>query len=490
MRGMRFFVALVFVVSQFLVVPIASANDTGETELVSARPAITEVQIADGDEFVELHNPSDEPLSLAGMLLKYRGGGASYATLADLNAIIMEPRQFLVFGHFTKPIENVISFSTALNNTKGEVLIIDSMDLDAVLDVVAWGNITLESGYHFYVKPSDIPPVGNSLQRCFFEGELRRPEPVDTSLDFLIYENDLSTPFAGIDCLIPVPVEPVTDCSGVIINEIGANLSSQFVEVYNPTDEALPLAGCKLQTNRSSKTYTFIQESIPPGTYVTVFIEDTELTLTKTTTGTVYFLTSDGLVETDVMEYSELDADTSWARFETGWYQTYSLTPGEENIDEAYPPCDDGYFRNLETGRCNLVQVDILTPCSIGQYRSLETNRCRNILTQALLKPCSEGQYRNQETNRCRKVSATSSSLKPCASNQYRSPETNRCRKKEVGSVPNAAYKVQSVADDDMVFAGWWALGGVGALAGSYAGWEWRRELMNLRSRLIRLFSR
>ncbi len=500
MRGIRIFITLVFACSQLFAIPAvsaleveptdASAGVETETEFTKVRPVITELQVADADEFVEIYNPSDEELELSGLLLRYRGGGANYVTLANLDTITMGPKQFMVFGHFAQPREYTVAFTNALNNSKGEVQIIDTAETSQLIDVVAWGDVSIESGYHYYVEPADIPPAGNSLQRCFVDNELWYPEERNTKYEFTVYVNDFPTPSLGIECPALESIEVAVDCSGVVINEIGANLDEQYIELYNSTNETLSIAGCLLQTNRNSNTYAFDEVNLGPGEYFEVNIADTNLTLTKTTTGTVYLLSSDGLVETDVQTYSDLDKETSWSRFDTGWLQTYELTPGTQNIDQEYPECDSGYYRNFETGRCNIEVVNVLVPCAIGQYRSLETNRCRNSIVPSTLKPCNIGQYRNPETNRCRNVATANVSFKPCAANQERNPATNRCRKKETGSIPDAAYKVQAVSDSDMVFTGWWALGGVGALAGGYAGWEWRREMANTWSRLIGIFKK
>ena len=41
----------------------------------------------------------------------------------------------------------------------------------------------------------------------------------------------------------------------------------------------------------------------------------------------------------------------------------------------------------------------------------------------------------------------------------------------------SAAFAVEPVKDGGKAFIGWWALGGVGVLAGGYGVWEWRREM-------------
>lgn len=143
-------------------------------------------------------------------------------------------------------------------------------------------------------------------------------------------------------------------------------------------------------------------------------------------------------------------------------------------------PCAANQYRSLETNRCRLLTTatSSLVPCKSGQYRSTETNRCRSLgaSSSSSLTPCKPGQFRNPETNRCKSAASVTSALKPCTVGQERNPETNRCRK--IASTPPAAkFSVEPIKQSAEEFAGWWALGGIVAAAGTYGAWEWRREV-------------
>jgi len=469
-------------------VPNMSPDDSQVPELAPA--IITEVQTGGTDEFVELYNPNDEALPLTGLSLWYRGSGATVTQLVDLNGVVLQPKAFAVFGHVAAVTSPVVSFAKAsysLNDTIGEVLLGTSAAAGDVLDKVAWGNVAAADGYLFDGKAASAPPKNNSLQRCFVGDAVAITDPRDTSQEFLVYSNDLPTPFVGVACVLPEPAQPVNMCEGLRINEIAANTTDQFIELRNDSGQSLTLTGCQLQTNRSStKSYVFGDETVAPGELRTVYIRDTPLTLTKTTTGVVYVLSSDGQTEVDLQTYSNLASDTSWARNDDGtWMQTYAITAGMANSMQEYLPCDEGYVRNVDTGRCNkIVVATTLADCGDGKYRSEETGRCRAIPTASVLAACKLGQYRSEDTNRCRNI-VTASVQKPCKDNQYRSEETNRCRNLPVSSVPDAAFAVQPIKDTGTAFVGWWALGGVGLLAAGYGAWEWRTEIRRILQRLI-----
>ncbi len=452
----------------------------------TVKPIITEIQVSGDDEFVELYNPTESPMLLTGLSLWYRGSGTVITQLVNLNTIVLPPKEFAVFGHITGATitSGFVKASLSLNDSLGEIFIGSTASTENIIDKVSWGNVLSASGYVYDGEPALTPPKGKSLQRCFVNNVVSVTNPRSTRMEFLIYDNDLPTPFSGMNCIALPPPMNVIDCKGIVINEIGANIANQFIELYNVTDTPIQLAGCKLQTNRSSKTYGITIEELAAGEYRAISIADSGLTLTKTTTGTVYLLSSDGQTEDDAVSYSNLIEDTSWSRFVDGWRQTYTLTAGSENVDQPYLPCSEGYYRNLTTGRCNLIAADApLIVCTADQYRNPETGRCKKIevVTQT---PCRDDQYRSEETHRCRNV-VTASLRKPCKDNQYRSEETGRCRNLPAASVPDVAFAVQPVKSDSTVFVGWWALGGVGLLALGYGVWEWRREITSFMHQFI-----
>lgn len=283
----------------------------------------------------------------------------------------------------------------------------------------------------------------------------------------------------------------VNACDGVRLSEIAANYDPQFIEIYNASSKTVDISGCQLQTNRSETTsYVFAADTkLNVGAYLAIPIAQTELTLTKTTTGTVYLLNSDGSTEIDARSYENLDDATSLALVGGTWQQTFAVTPSSANQYQVYPPCEAGYSRNELTGRCNKdPEPTVLAPCGPGEYRNPETNRCRSIATTtSTLVPCDEGEYRNPETNRCKKIESSESTLQPCAEGYERNPDTNRCRK-VLGastSIPSADFPIEPVADTAKTFTAWWVLGGVLLLGLGYAGWEWRYEIVKSAKRLF-----
>ena len=297
------------------------------------------------------------------------------------------------------------------------------------------------------------------------------------------------------------PEIPKNSCDNFRLNEIAANVTNQFVEIVNSGETSASLGGCKIQTNRNSKIYIFGDVQLEGGEIISIEISETDLTLTKTTKGKVYFL-SEADEEVDAAEYENLKAETSWSRFEDIWKQTYAVTQNEANIFTEFAPCEAGYERNLETGKCKKIVTETeLATCAVNQYRNPETGRCKKYETEAVLAACAANQYRNPETGRCKKYE-TASTLAACAADQYRNPETNRCKKISTASAQltpckegyernletNRCRKVvsntganEALTDENSAkesqFMGWITLAAISSIAAVIVIYEFRNEI-------------
>lgn len=489
------------------VVPVQPARESEDPPIVSPPPiVIAQIQVGVSgnakDEYVALYNNGDEDVDITGWCVRNRNlVDFACFTGGDTDYILQAHAFIAVSSQLRTDTQTMqIVFQSCAANSGCIVASSDAVRLvdkdKQVIDTLEWSS--QPSGSYAIERQWDVTKTATLAvwvwrKQLIYYGYIVEPvECFDGTI--VLDESSCST-------LETVP------CDGIMINEIAANTDKQFVELYNPTDASLPLTGCRLQTNRSKTVvYTFGEGiSLQSKEYVVVYIEDTLLTLTKTAKGIVSLVSLDGVVEADSVSYANLASMTSWAIFDDGWKQTYTPTPGAVNSYAQYAVCDDGYYRNLTTGRCNkIIEATVLSDCGEGRERNPMTGRCRNVPTAKELSPCREGQYRNEETNRCRSILLAVSTLKPCADDQFRNPATNRCKKiassddvaladcgegrernpmtnrcRNVKSTtpPAAGFAVEPTEDTVSVFVGWWILGGVMAIALGYAGWEWREEI-------------
>lgn len=529
-------------------IPLQTSNDpaavggNSEREISTGGVIITEVrtQYASArEELIELFNNSDEDLDVSGWCVNYGATAIKSVCLRSdevgLVGLILPARSYVVLVSNSFSANNPtfgydFTFPYGLSNDDGSVILTNRSGEE--IDSVRWGSSSERAKPHGkgYVLRRVQDSLGVFVDSDNDTSDFSAVEPRETyEYGSLIEIIDMCVNIEGYQSIVPegyirhesngscADVSlPVRTCEGIIISEIAANVTDQFIELHNQTNESLDLGGCILQTNNSKAvTYILPDITLEAGGHEAVYIEDTDLKLTKTTTGVVYLLSADGKLETDSVKYSNLAKETSWALVGGNWEQTYKITAGGANQYAKYIPCDVGYWRNEETGRCNkIIEPATLVDCGEGRERNPATGRCRNIPVESMIAPCKEGQYRSEETNRCRSIASAVSSLKACADDQFRNPETNRCKKiassddladcgegRERNPETNRCRNVLAASTSTLPFApegvtetassmiGWWALGGVSLVAIGYAGWQWRWEVSRLVEKTRRSFA-
>lgn len=296
--------------------------------------------------------------------------------------------------------------------------------------------------------------------------------------------------------------------SEVLPNVSGADTGHEYVEIYNPNDEAVVLDGYTLRIGKTLEDVMQLSvggstASIPAHGYITYRDSDLGFTLLNTESSLQLSAPAGNVVS--YTSYSEAADDQSWSFVGGEWIYTNQLTPGSENlpmllladvpevagVTTSLQPCTAGKYRHPITNRCRNIESDtaLLVACDTDEYRNPETNRCRKTATlAAILTPCNDGYERNPETNRCRKLTSTASSLVPCLVGYERNVETNRCRKvsDSLTTLATPAKALGSSSGDTLKNA-LIITAGLGAL--SYGFYEWRSELLRALRRVVGLVS-
>lgn len=494
----------------FAVLPVY-ATETADT--ISA-VIISEVKLGGStgsdnipSEFVSLFNLTDNAVPLDGWKLEYinqtstpdgqfncQDADWSLHSSSKLLSMPEESQQILPHQAITLSTNG----RTLNNHTDGSIHLVDNSGV--VQDLVGWG----ESAPCSEGEATTTPPDSHSIARYL---DCARAFPADsnnngsdfTDLDLTNPEGSNGPPSLPAcqnneDADSGEPSEQLTTCEGVAISELlpnpaGTDTSHEFIELYNPTDSAISLSGCSLQTSASSKTYNFGSVSLKPDEYRTFYDSITGLTLPNSSGGTVWLLTPTEELQT-IAYPGDLDDNASWALADSSWQATYKPTPGATNVIEETKPCPAGQKRSPETGYCrNVVTLTTSTlgACPAGKVRNPATNRCRSITSSSSsLTPCKPGQTRNPATHRCKAIATlASASLKPCAPGQERNPATHRCRKITSANASSNLANVKDVASGSIASSPHWLLAGL-AIAGatSYGIYEWRQEALQFLSRL------
>ena len=476
--------------------PLKTDNSDKSTE---ENAPILISKISQDKKYVEMYNPTNQNVNLAGWKIEYYAGSGAKTVGKNFKDEVILANGFLVLSN-DKMLAGAIKFDNNLVLAQNNGSVVLSRSDGSVADTVGWGNNSKSAG-------SPIKGGVKIVWRCFIDGNII--DSKNNSTDFLSSkdsDNQEIVPYSRPNCKTPdskseSPKE-LNKCEGLKLSEIASNVDEQFIEIINSGEKTVITTGCKLTVGDSGVRENIGDIELNPGEFLTIKIKNTNLKLPKTK-GKVYLLDEVGS-KIDSAEYEKLAKSSSWSLIDDEWMQTFMITENSENIFKEYLDCQNGYERNAlgkcvkisvppvespcpvgqyrhpETRRCRKNEAEkTITPCKDGYYRSEETGRCRSIASAAAktLKPCPEGQFRNSSTGRCKKIASTDDIAKECPEGFERNPQTKRCRKIKSASMPtvsSAAAEVKQVAGATW---GWWVFGGVSLLAVGYGVWQWRWEI-------------
>lgn len=456
-------------------------------------------KISQDKKYVEIYNPTNQNVNLAGWKIEYYTGSGFKTVGKIFKDEVILANGFLVLSN-DKMLAGAIKFDNNLGLAQNDGSVVLSRSDGSVADTVGWGNNSKFAG-------SPIKGGVKIVWRCFIDGNII--DSKNNSTDFLSSKGSGSqeiAPYSRPNCKSPEskpePSKELNKCEGLKLSEIASNVDEQFIEIINSGEKTVITTGCKLTVSDSGVRENIGDIELNPGEFLTIKIKNTKLKLPKTK-GKVYLLDEAGS-EIDSAEYKKLTKSSSWSLIDDEWAQTFMITENSENIFKEYLDCQNGYERNVlgrcvkiaippvespcpvgqyrhpETRRCRKIEAaKTIAPCKDGYYRSEETGRCRSIASAAAktLKPCPEGQFRNSSTGRCKKIASTDDIAKECPEGFERNPQTKRCRKIKSANMPtvgSAAAEVKQIAGATW---GWWVFGGVSLLAVGYGVWQWRWEI-------------
>ena len=473
--------------------------------------------LADYDEFIEIYNPSIDPVDLAGYGLEYfnttNPTASQQPTQKPLFDYLLGAGSSLTLAKQPIQIANAKqSPLSSLSDTGGRLRLVTTEG--QVVDEVAWtnsqSNATATTVYPAIVYQCNASTAlcnsnrGQSIGRnkdadghyVLINPTWKLGVTTPESSELIAYPEPEPEPEVPAETPAVPPADPAqasVTCEGMVISELlpnpaGVDSGHEFIELYNTTNDIINLKGCALQTSTSTKKYSLPDLAVNPKTYLIFNDAVSGLTLTNTSGGTAWLLTP--TEELSTIQYpGGIDDDAAWAFVDGIWQITYSPTPAATNVAQPLKPCSDGQVRNPDTNRCQapvVASVAVLTPCKTGQERNPETNRCRAIgSTVNTVVACKAGQERNPETSRCRNA-GSDDGLTPCAEGQERNPDTNRCRKVSSGSGQTLGAVTDVKTPTSPNHPKWWlAIFAVIAALG-YAVYEWRKDIALWYRRVVR----
>lgn len=285
------------------------------------------------DEVVAIYNNSDTTINISGLALDYKSAtGKDWTT----RGTVPTGTQLAAWHEFIlaslQPADGKLSAGMA--QTGGNLRL--AANDKTTLDQLAWG--------------TGDSPVGQSVAAPKTSEQITRlpigsgPQLQDTGNNQADFANQLidgsqttspnSQPvsptnpqISGLSLqlteLLPDPVSPQTDSN------------DEFVELYNPNDTAVSLAGWKLRDG-GGKVFTFGGISLAPQQYFAIYSKQTKISLNNSG-DTITLLDPSGAEIDSTPNYGNAKAGLSWGLTEDGWTWTISPTPNDLN-SAALPP--------------------------------------------------------------------------------------------------------------------------------------------------------
>src|SRR3989344_6075155 len=253
---------------------------------------ITQIQITGGtgvtnNDFIEIYNPTTEPVELLGKFIVRRTkiGTSDFVVAFWSESTIIPPGKFYLLAHqdyTTIPVTPDFVFTEPLANDNGLAI---KQGSSTTIDSVAWGEATnaFIEGQVFSTNPS----ANNSLTRKFLDDQV--VDTQDNSLDFeilasnprnLAYVEPIPEPEPEPDPEEepepeeeqeePEPTPPVYSSAVVITefmpNPAGTDSGAEWVKLYSP--EFADISGWQLDDEGSDGVAGSTAFTIPANTHI------------------------------------------------------------------------------------------------------------------------------------------------------------------------------------------------------------------------------
>lgn len=363
-----------------LVIPLLLSLYAPASAQLTSTVVITEIQTGSltsaSQEFIELYNTTNQPIDISAWRLEYFSASAANfnnpSRVIQLHGILQPGKYYLAASTDYLTDQAFESFAATLAKTGGHVRLAspDTNNPSQLItqDLIGWGTAA-----HPEVAAASAPAEGTSLQRKVDEDGYFI-DSNNNSLDF--EKNLLPNPQADNIFIDPEPEpipEPITGPKTPLaedpgvgaqnteetapqtvqstetapllpirINELLPNPAppatddkDEFIELYNPNNEAVDLENYKLQSGNSfSYSHTFENESIGPLSYLVLYVDDSGLLLANSG-GKARLINPSGQIVNETAAYEDADDGAAWmfdgSQQASRWAWTTTPTPNAPN---------------------------------------------------------------------------------------------------------------------------------------------------------------
>lgn len=338
----------------------------------------TGLEGAAGNDFVVLHNTTDQPVDVTGYKLQYRAATATGAaawttkrTIACVTAVVgcavhLAPRTNLVLATYDIPGIERHPLTSGFSDVGGQVRLVRpgaSVGQVEVLDMVGYGNAAESEG-----SPAAAPPVGQVIARKQ-TAEYALVDTQNNINDFQAgcYTVAIADVPATVSCAAPPTEEPEGESPPVttepeappttaepeqpltylplLISELlpdpespATDSADEFIEIHNPNTQPVSAKGYVLQAGTEFRyQYSLGDVTIPAGGYAVVYSAESHLSLSNGGTS-VRLVDPNGIILDTITSYGQAKSGQAWAKGPNGWQWTLAPTPGTTNTVKTEMP--------------------------------------------------------------------------------------------------------------------------------------------------------
>lgn len=296
-----------------------------------------------GSEFIELYNPSESDISLAGWSVQYHAasnsdcinGWSRTPKIALVAPAIIKAYGFYLIAATTYSGDADTRFTAGLSDSAGTIRVLRP-DL-TTSDALAWGVSACGSG-----SPSLSPTNGRSIERRPGEDNTDSGNGINSennSQDFLlktlpepqtsdsVIENPLlaSPTLAEISSYLPISI------SELLIDPVSpaSDATDEFIELENPNSDPVDIGGYILKTPNSQ--FHLPPTIIAPGQFTLITSADSTISLSNDG-GNIQLFDPNGLLVDESAPWPKAISGASWSSFAEGWMWSKAATPLSHNV--------------------------------------------------------------------------------------------------------------------------------------------------------------
>ncbi|HEX8974086.1 MAG TPA: lamin tail domain-containing protein [Patescibacteria group bacterium] len=302
-----------------------------------------------GKEWIELFNPTKNPITLTGYEL-YTGAGG-YFVFPEFS---LKPKSFVVVhlrregGNSSDDLYQGMNEKSNMGNTAGSIALFSghTHSENTMVDFIEYGKIgqTWEGA----AIKRKLWNQGEFIAKAVTEGDsialVTDGEDTESSKDWIESCGKNGTPGKNNNtpCHVEEKIqEPEIYSKNIIINELFPNpfksAYEEYIELYNGGETDVNLYGWTLHDSSKTGEYTFPENTIiKAGKYFAVFKGAFEFALNNLGHESVTLFDPNG-EKVSFVGYDGTKQDASYDFNGSEWHWTKFLTPGEENEFEDTP---------------------------------------------------------------------------------------------------------------------------------------------------------